>query len=396
MPETSRVILDGKINCIRRLYNVAVIGTDRSVWTLDDTGDLRRISSKIGILNNRCADGEKTLYILSTTKTVYKIGPNEIGQDEMDLSNPLSRPFSRTFAQLNSAADAKAILKYHSTADIAKVYVSAPFSSTNNDGIAVLNEVQSIAKGKPVWQKWNNLNPATMGVFVIIGKHELVSGDYNGFLWKLEDSSLNGDGAEENGTSTGSNGASTLKDTTKTWTVNAYAGMIVRIVDGLGVDQVRTIVSNTATELTLSAAWTTTPDATSEYSIGGFEHYHYSNWKHVLSSYEILKQLWFLWVNANAGGDYSIKMILQFDYDTSSLNQETILVTLRSENTVWGSFIWGSALWGSRSVYLDRFRKMARFYAVRVGFYHNIAGQPFQINSFGMSAQNLGYLFNPS
>jgi len=59
----------------------------------------------------------------------------------------------------------------------------------------------------------------------------------------------------------------TLTDTTKAWTVNGYQNRVVRITSGTGVGQVRNIASNTATALTVSTAWTTTPDATSAYVI---------------------------------------------------------------------------------------------------------------------------------
>lgn len=63
-----------------------------------------------------------------------------------------------------------------------------------------------------------------------------------------------------------------LIDATKTWTVNAWAGCIVKIVQGTGkaeTTQYRTISSNTATELTVSSAWTIQHDTTTEYIILG-------------------------------------------------------------------------------------------------------------------------------
>jgi hypothetical protein len=77
------------------------------------------------------------------------------------------------------------------------------------------------------------------------------------------------EGAFETGTSTGSNTTTTLNNTGKAWPVNAYANAQVRITGGTGNGQVRAIASNTATALTVSAAWTITPDATSTYSIEG-------------------------------------------------------------------------------------------------------------------------------
>lgn len=51
------------------------------------------------------------------------------------------------------------------------------------------------------------------------------------------------------------------------YTTNKWANSQVRITAGLGAGQVRTISSNTGTVLTVSAAWTTNPDATSFFVI---------------------------------------------------------------------------------------------------------------------------------
>lgn len=62
--------------------------------------------------------------------------------------------------------------------------------------------------------------------------------------------------------------ATTLTDTTKNWTVNMWAGKRIYITAGTGQDQEFTILSNTATAITITAAaWTTTPDTTSCYTI---------------------------------------------------------------------------------------------------------------------------------
>lgn len=68
------------------------------------------------------------------------------------------------------------------------------------------------------------------------------------------------------GTSSGSNTATTLNDTTKHWSTDQFDDLTVAITGGLGVDQERVISANTDTELTV-AAWATTPDATSAYKV---------------------------------------------------------------------------------------------------------------------------------
>ena len=64
--------------------------------------------------------------------------------------------------------------------------------------------------------------------------------------------------------------ATTITNTPKTWTVNQWSNFAqVRITAGTGAGQARRIVSNTANTLTVAAAWTVTPDATSAYVIEG-------------------------------------------------------------------------------------------------------------------------------
>ena len=70
-------------------------------------------------------------------------------------------------------------------------------------------------------------------------------------------------------------GATTLTNSAKNWTTNQWAGSQVRITTGTGAGQIRTVVSNTATVLTVSVAWTTNPDVTSQYSIEGNDDFLY-------------------------------------------------------------------------------------------------------------------------
>ncbi len=69
--------------------------------------------------------------------------------------------------------------------------------------------------------------------------------------------------------------ASTLTNSAKAWATNQWANYQVRITAGTGVGQVRTVASNTGTVLTVSANWSTNPDATSVYVIEGNDDYLY-------------------------------------------------------------------------------------------------------------------------
>lgn len=68
--------------------------------------------------------------------------------------------------------------------------------------------------------------------------------------------------------------ATTIVQTGKTWTASQWINFQVRITAGTGAGQIRTITANTADTLTV-ATWTTTPDATSQYSIEGNDDFLY-------------------------------------------------------------------------------------------------------------------------
>ena len=89
-------------------------------------------------------------------------------------------------------------------------------------------------------------------------------------------------------------GASTLTNTGKAWTVNQWTNYQIRITGGTGAGQIRTIASNTATVITVSAAWTTAPDATSTYSIEGNDDflYYMGNNAVALYRYSISANTW--------------------------------------------------------------------------------------------------------
>ena len=70
-------------------------------------------------------------------------------------------------------------------------------------------------------------------------------------------------------------GATTLTNGAKSWATNMWANYQLRIKSGTGAGQIRTIASNTGTVLTVSAAWTTNPDATSVYAIEGNSDFMY-------------------------------------------------------------------------------------------------------------------------
>jgi hypothetical protein len=87
--------------------------------------------------------------------------------------------------------------------------------------------------------------------------------------------------------------ATTLVNSAKTWASGQWVNSQVRIVSGTGAGQIRTITANDATSVTV-ATWTTTPDATSVYSIEGNDDFLYlqGNGAVTMYRYQISTNTW--------------------------------------------------------------------------------------------------------
>lgn len=469
VPTENYEIFDGPIQCVKKVYGILYIGTDRSIWIRNgryqDGNSAQKISSSIGILNNRCADGLSYLYFIGTNLKFYSIKPTDQAFDQLRLDEPLSRKVEPLLATINKSVLEKVNVKYYTKSNVAKLMISIPQQITTNNKIVIFNETQSLARNEPVWQFWDNINANSMQLFTFNGNTHLYSGDNNGFLWKLDDESTNGDGAEINGTASAGSattltdtlvsgtatagGANTLTDALLNMTVNefsldwleitagtgvgqqvqilsnnatvftltapwgvvpdntsvykvgpfqpnAYTGVTLDLIAGTGIGQTRPVISNDVDTLTISTGatdWITNPDNTTEYTLGGYDCYHFSNWKSVTGSYDTLKQLWYILANLDSLGNYAIQLIIQYDFD-EALSTATILdVTLESGNGIWGVGIWGAFYWLQQKVFQLRLRQFGRFRAIRIGWRNQRAGQPFQVNGFTISCQDKGLFY---
>jgi len=100
--------------------------------------------------------------------------------------------------------------------------------------------------------------------------------------------SSNGGAGFVNGTATAGAASTITLEAGKTFLLNQWANAQIRIISGTGAGQIRTISSNTAGAspvVTVSAAWTTNPDATSVYRIEGNDDHFYLLGNNVVTMY---------------------------------------------------------------------------------------------------------------
>jgi len=118
------------------------------------------------------------------------------------------------------------------------------------------NNFYLVCSGGYIFRFYNMAYPS-----LLLNSQGNIVGTYNNPLYVNNISE-----ATEIGIATSST-ATTLVDTSKDWENDVWLGDIVVIIAGTGKGQVRTISSNTSDTLTVSSAWTTNPDTTSEYII---------------------------------------------------------------------------------------------------------------------------------
>lgn len=88
--------------------------------------------------------------------------------------------------------------------------------------------------------------------------------------------------------------STTLANSAKSWATNQWRNYQIRIKAWTWIWQIRTIASNTWNTITVSSAWTTTPDTTSQYSIEWNDDYLYliGNWAITMYRYSISANTW--------------------------------------------------------------------------------------------------------
>jgi len=127
---------------------------------------------------------------------------------------------------------------------------------TGSTGAGQIREIQSNTSDTiTVASNWN-INPASGSQYVIFD-------NLLGTRIELDTEPL---GELETGTATGG-GSNTIQDAGKSWTTDEWANKYIAILSGSGIREVRQIISNTDTTITVDENWETQPTSGSAYKI---------------------------------------------------------------------------------------------------------------------------------
>jgi hypothetical protein len=363
------------------------------VWVLPDhpsTGAIPfRVSDRGGWHKDAIAAIEDTLMVQARDGNFNQYQPTPFSFNEVrwQLRSFNLRGFLSTLnkAQLNIT---RAIT--WSGAGKNQLWFAIPFSGNVNNRICVFeHSLSKLNKRKESWWIWRfNFNVTCWANVKINGQDLILMGDDQGEVYKFPD--IDGDGAQVNGTSSGSNTSTTLNDTSKTWTVNAFKNLMIRIIGGTGKDQEFRIVSNTSTQVTISGTWATIPDSTSQYTIGGYDKYYFSNWKNY-GKEALRKRLRAVRIVGRQAGAYSIDVIVKRDFDASEGSALVLPFSLQGNHSLWGVMIWGVDPWGAATVTKGRLKFHGKFNSLQIGLRNRQAGQSFAVEGFSTFHQGLTY-----
>jgi hypothetical protein len=169
------------------------------------------------------------------------------------------------------------------------------------------------------------------------------------------------------------------------WTVDELIGVMVATWEGLGGLQRRRITANTSDTITV-ATWSTNPDTTTTYTIGGIERYAEEYWDSNGDPHRWKRMRWIV-PYVRQTGNYDIEISMKKDFHTAF--DQTNALNLSSGSSLWGVFEWGAGFWSAATANLSRLRLHGKYhyYSIR---YRNLNGnEPFYWDGHGAVFQVL-------
>lgn len=172
------------------------------------------------------------------------------------------------------------------------------------------------------------------------------------------------------------------------WPVDGLVGVLVTTRTGLGGGQRRRIASNTPTTATLTANWGTTPDTSTTYSIGAIAQFGEEFWDNAGDPHVWKRMRWIIPYVAQ-DGDFIVTLKFRKDFRRGSDSTITAGLNVTGDESLWGQFLWGQGNWASASTAPRRIRLRGKYRYYSVRYENNTAAQPFNWNGHGAVFQRL-------
>ena len=166
----------------------------------------------------------------------------------------------------------------------------------------------------------------------------------------------------------------------------AYTGATIRITSGTGSGEERTIISGLTTGVVVATAFSTTPDSTSNYSIGDINSYYKTKWYDFADAprYKSFRGMLF-WAKEQSNSSVDVAYAEDFGSD---INSETKDLS-PSGSTLWDSAIWDSSSWGTTGDKLYNVQHTGNGRNIRISFSQEDIDKTFEIYGFHLLADRL-------
>jgi hypothetical protein len=242
--------------------------------------------------------------------------------------------------------------------------------------------------------QWQGLDAASLcAVEDSTGIPYLYCGGYKGQVFRVWDGDNDGIAASttSSGTVTAAT-AATLTDSTATFdtTGNGLIERYVVAIDPAGsFIQRRRISSNTATVLTLADDWSTTPDTTWTYIVGGPEFAWDTRWNTGDTPFYRKRIRHFYFLLGSTNDDVEVDLSFFFNFRTGANDVVSASITTSDDSAIWDTALWDEATFGAQSAshYKVRVSRKARAWRVRIE--NRLVDSPVVLHKIGCSSELL-------
>ncbi len=249
------------------------------------------------------------------------------------------------------------------------------------------------------WTIHKDVNANAMGrVQIATADIRTYFGNYDAFVYWLDNPDFDSDGGEGIGytgvvdsvttinTSTGT-GLQFIVDADVTFGGLDLTGCIIKITSGTAVGEEQVIVYNMPTGLAVATAFDTTPDSTSNYSIGAIDAFYKTRWFDLgdATSKKAFRKL-YLWAKEDSSDEVTVSFAEDFGTVLGSTTKDLAPAT----SSLWGSAIWGESVWGTTG---DKFYDVllrGSGKTIQFEFSNDEANETFLLYGYHILADNLG------
>jgi hypothetical protein len=358
----------------RAIYKVTLVGGD-DVFNFDKVVDNVGAISRDSIQLVRLPNNQFGIIFLDERKKVY-LFTGLIAQDIGEIIQP-------TLDALSAGRLDDAVSSY----DGESYYLSVSNGSAATNDLLLEYQVEI---GE--WTKHTDINANAMAQVVDSSVKKTYFGNYNAFVYWMGDPDKKNDvdGASGIVDSTGLANTSTITGAQviidAELTSGIYTGATIKITSGTAADEEKLIVDFTSTSLIVETAFSTTPDSTSNYSIGAIDAQYQTKWYDMGDSprKKVFKDFYF-WSKEQSNSQVTINQ--SQDYG-SIIDSETISLS-PSASSLWDTAIWDTATWGTAGDKMKKFKLKGQARVISFTFSNSSIDETFSIYGYNILADAL-------